>query len=86
MIPRIDAKTLEELVIQVNKRLDLIDREFAQKYETKIILEKEGSLSEIASGKIKDLQLKVRDNAGTLQLIIRYKNLLHTVDLTTQTP
>ena len=86
MIPRIDAQDLEELIKQVNRRLEIVDREFAQKHEIKNVLDEVKSLSEVASREIEEKQLKVRDNNGTMQLVIRMDGMLHTVDLTKQTP
>jgi hypothetical protein len=86
MIPKISVETLDELVKQVNRRLELIDREFAQKHEVKNVLSEVKSLSEIATRDIEEKELKVRDNNGTVQLVIRMDGRLHTVDLTKQTP
>ena len=86
MIPRIDAQDLEELIKQLNRRLEIVDREFAQKHEIKNVLDEVKSLSEVASREIEEKQLKVRDNNGTMQLVIRMDGMLHTVDLTKQTP
>ena len=60
MIPRIDAQDLEELIKQLNRRLEIVDREFAQKHEIKNVLDEVKSLSEVASREIEEKQLKVR--------------------------
>jgi hypothetical protein len=62
MIPKISVETLDELVKQVNRRLELIDREFAQKHEVKNVLSEVKSLSEIATRDIEEKELKVREH------------------------
>jgi len=82
MIPKVDATYLEELIVQLNKRLGLIDREFARRSDVKPVLKEGKTISGRPDRDQEDRELRVRDDSGTIQLVIKKDNRLHSVDLT----